>query len=816
LYVLVEAAGVARNETERKLVDLLMAEYDKAPGGITAGMRQAITAANSRLYAQNQKSLPENRAAAGVTLAVIRESDVFVAQAGPALAYVLHQDTFQRMPLDSPWLSPERAGSFPHMIPLGKRPEVDPDLFHSPLQKGDAMVICTVALAQRVPQAQFKEIMSKGAVTLMMRQIGSQAGGLDFTALALEILEQSEVDEEAAAEEGEAEPPQGLVARVREDLRLVAEDAGGFFGRLLQPIRNRGNQEPVDVPEMAPAPGVRPAQPREPAPLPREQIAAAEAQPMASRQPAALAGRLSEGGARAAHDERYSQPGLPLEVPPSRTVRSWEQPGVADASVGEPGTSRIVRGAGEPVRGLRARFFGALQSAGGRLRPAQDGDDTAGAPEELADEPSQPEQTEGESLVGVPWRERPRAGGRGLWAALGRIRLPVPSVGGRMTMVVVAVLAISAALIGGLALARYQEDQQRNQRFAELLASAQQSRAAVTPAMDKPAARTALAQAEQAVTQALQIKPDDADARTLYQGILASLDSVNQVVRFNAAAPLLEIPETASRLGRMVVSGIDLFFLDSGQNRVYKYLLSGTGAPPIKALDVNPVLVRKGDEVGNVVAGDLVDIVWMPAGGVRSAGRFLTLESGGNLLEYDPTAGMRSLFVRDSQSWRKAKAISSYQGNFYVMDTQANAILKYEPTSRGYENAPLQWLKTTVDLTNMVDMAIDGDIYLLGLDGRIQRFRGGLALPYTQPDLDVPISNPAGLFTSPNVNSLYVVDPGNKRIVQLGKEGGFQRQYRYGGKDGAFDSLRSVHVDETQGLMFVTSGKQVLAFSIPK
>ncbi len=815
LYVLVEAAGVAKDETERQLVDLLITEYDKAPGSITSGLRQAITAANARLYGQNQKSLPENRAAAGVTLAVIRESDVFVAQAGPSLAYVLHQDTFQRMPIDSPWLSPERAGSFPHMVPLGKRPEVDPDLFHSPLQRGDSMVVCTVALAQRVPQAQFKEIMSKGAVTLMMRQIGSQAGGLDFTALALEILEQSEVDEEAeaaaAAEEGEPEPAQGLVGRLREDWQVMTEDVGGLVGRLLQPIRNRGSHEPVDVPEMAPAPGARRAQPPRPA---QQMEQAAEGYEGPPHQPAGMTGRLAAGTALPA-EEPYTQPVLPLEVPP---VRAPAQPlYTAEAIAGEPGTSRITRGGAAGAQGgLGSRLAGALRAAGERFRPVSEPEEYEEAAEESPVEAAAPEETDGESLVGRPWRERPRSGGRGPLAALRGIRLPVPALGGRLTMATVAILAVTAAIVGGLALVRYQEDQQRNQRFVELLASAQTKRSAVTPTMDKAAARTALAQAQQAVNQALELKPDDADAKALYQGILASLDSVNQVVRFNAVTTLVDVPETASRLGRLVVSGINLFFLDAGQNRVYKYLLSGSGAPPIQKLDVNPVLVRKGDEVGNVVAGDLMDIVWMPGGGVRTAARFLALESGGNLLEYDPTVGMRSLFVRDSQTWRKVKAISSFQGNLYVMDTQANSILKYEPTSRGYENSPVPWLKTNVDLTNMVDIAIDGDVYLLGLDGKIQRFRGGLALPYTQPDLDVPISNPAGLFTSPNVNSLYVVDPGNKRIVQLGKEGGFQRQYRYGGKDGAFDALRSVHVDEQQGLMFVTSGKQVLAVSIPR
>jgi sugar lactone lactonase YvrE len=293
------------------------------------------------------------------------------------------------------------------------------------------------------------------------------------------------------------------------------------------------------------------------------------------------------------------------------------------------------------------------------------------------------------------------------------------------------------------------------------------------------------------------------------------MDGVNSVIRLASVSVLVDVPETQSKLGRIVVNGIDLFFHDAGQGRVYKYLLA-PGGTAVQKLDVNPVLLRKGDEVGNFVAGDVVDIVWMPAGGVRTVGRFMALESGGNIAEYDPLGGLKSLIVRDSQTWRKVMVASSFQGNLYVMDTQQNRIFKYEPSAKGYENAPIEWLKTTVDLTNMVDMAIDGDIYLLGLDGRISRFRGGLAATFAMPDMDVPMTNPASFFASPDTKSLYVVDPTNKRIVQLGKEGGFQRQFRYGGKDGAFDGLRSVFVDETQGLMYITSGKKVLVAAIPK
>jgi hypothetical protein len=288
------------------------------------------------------------------------------------------------------------------------------------------------------------------------------------------------------------------------------------------------------------------------------------------------------------------------------------------------------------------------------------------------------------------------------------------------------------------------------------------------------------------------------------------------VVRLNTVTTLVEVPEDKARLGRLVVSGIDVYFMDTGQGRIYKYLLAGPAASAIQKLDVNPVLMRKGDEVSNIVVGDLVDILWMPAGGQRASARFLTLERGGSVVEYNPTSGLQSLTVRDSQSWRKARAAAGFNGNFYVLDTQQSQIHKYEPTAKGYESPPIEWLKTQTDLTDMVDMCVEGDIYLLALDGRILRFRGGEPLPFPLVDLDRAMANPASIFGTPDSKALYVVDPGNKRIVQLGKEGGFQRQFRYGGKDDLFDALRSVYVDEEAGRIYITSGKRLLVADIPK
>jgi hypothetical protein len=878
LYVLVEAAGAGKNETERMLVDVLAGEYDRASGSITAGLRQAIAAANRRLYSANQKALPEMRMAAGVTCAVVRDGDIFLAQAGPALSYVFHQGALHRAPVDSPWLSPERAGAFPYMFPLGKRPEIDPDFFHSPLEQGDSVLLCSVALAQFIPQVQVKEILSRGTASVIINAVSSLAGAMDFTAVAMDVLEVTEEDEATQQGDGgqaEESGVAGLLGRLRDDWQIMVEDVAGFFSRFIPSSRGREGEEletpAVGTPPLAPLPAAerppadrgfqsevaaeralppweteRPAQyrqagfmedvvaPRGPRPLP---------QSVQPEVPGYAEGLAEELDAEANQRARLSRQADRLDG------RARLEDG-AEAELASPPPSGRLAGAalGTWVR-ARDKMVGAVNRLRRRRSVADEADegrDEFGRQQVRVDEPERlgvpatsvapmtddrggaqvRSSGERKSLVGIPWRGRVQGlGSDGEQApdAEGE-ETAEDATGGRSlawglkpgwALAGIAAVAVLALVVGGVALMRYQEDQDRARRFAAFMTTAQEKRALVTPSMDKAAARAALGMAEQAANQALELRPDDSEAKAFYESLQVTMDGVNSVIRLPSVSVLVDVPETQSKLGRVLISGIDLFFHDAGQSRVYKYLLA-QGGTSVQKLDVNPVLLRKGDEVGNVVAGDVVDIVWMPPGGVRTVGRFMALESGGNLAEYDPTGGLRSLIVRDSQTWRKVMVVSSFQGNLYAMDTQQNRIYKYEPTAKGYESAPIEWLKTAVDLTNMVDMAIDGDIYLLGLDGRISRFRAGLAATYAMPELDTPMTNPASIFNSPDTKSLYVVDPANKRIVQLGKEGGFQRQFRYSGKDGAFDALRSVFVDETKGLMYVSSGKKVLVAAIPK
>jgi hypothetical protein len=336
-------------------------------------------------------------------------------------------------------------------------------------------------------------------------------------------------------------------------------------------------------------------------------------------------------------------------------------------------------------------------------------------------------------------------------------------------------------------------------------------------ASDKPTARGLLHEAQGLLKEAQTLKPNDPLVGGLEGKIQVTLDEINNVVKLYWIGALQRYDDPGSNPSRVVASGIDVYVLDEGTHRVYKYLLNEVG-DGLQDVDVDPVLLRKGDQRGDIVVSDLVDMVWMPAGSGRQTSNLLVLESGGSLLEYDPIFGLAVLPVGDKDKWRYPQLIGSFFGNFYLLDSQSNQIFKYLPTADGgYSNPPETWLQIDIDLAGVVDMAIDGYIYLLYADGRILKFMGGELAPFEQTEIDEPLRGPTAIFTSPDEETqfLYVADAGNGRIVQFSKEGQFIRQFR-AAEAGVFDQLKSLHVDEIGSKFYILNGNTLYMANIPE
>jgi hypothetical protein len=116
-------------------------------------------------------------------------------------------------------------------------------------------------------------------------------------------------------------------------------------------------------------------------------------------------------------------------------------------------------------------------------------------------------------------------------------------------------------------------------------------------------------------------------------------------------------------------------------------------------------------------------------------------------------------------------------------------------------------------------MAIDGYIYVLFADGNLRKFEGGLAAPFELSGLDRPFDNPTAIFTAPDqqVRYLYVADTGNRRIVQLEKDGGFVRQLKPRDEEAVnFEGIKSIFVDEPGGRLYLVDSQSLYMAAIPR
>ncbi len=331
-------------------------------------------------------------------------------------------------------------------------------------------------------------------------------------------------------------------------------------------------------------------------------------------------------------------------------------------------------------------------------------------------------------------------------------------------------------------------------------------------------ARALLAEVDQHLNEAAAIKSGQEEITALHNVVDEQRDEINKVQRLYYVPELRNYPDSGAQPSSVVLQGVNIYILDKGLNRVFQHTLDDIGDTLLPD-DGSPLLVQQGQQVDNLTVENLIDMVWMSAGGGRQTSDLLVLDRNG-LIEFDPDWGAAAIAINGIETWQNPIAVGSYFGNFYVLDAGANQIYRYLPTANGYENPPDPYFAegVLVNLNDAVDMAIDGSIYVLHRDGRIQKFTGGQPDEFQITGLDEPFNNPTAIYTSldEEVQYLYIADSGNKRIVQLGKDGQFIRQLKPRAEDGIiFDNLQNLYVDEIGEKMYVLNNNSLYAPNLP-
>ncbi len=377
-------------------------------------------------------------------------------------------------------------------------------------------------------------------------------------------------------------------------------------------------------------------------------------------------------------------------------------------------------------------------------------------------------------------------------------------------------LLVPIVVLAVVGLTYWQQGVARENEFNDLM---QQAQSAYQQALtsDEVTARQLLAQTGTLLSQAETIKPGEATIGELRAIMTEHQDRINRVERLYWVGELRTYEDPGTQLQRVVINGLQVYILDAGNDMVYHHQLDQAN-DALEPDQTDPVLVRRGQQIGSAVVGDLLDLVWMPAGGSRQTSDLLILESDG-LLEYNPSWGLAEVPIASTDVWRLPAAIDSYFGNFYILDPQTGQILRYLPTAEGYTDVAQNYFPAdvTVDLTGAVDMAIDGFIYVLYANGTILKFEGGTPVDFQITEIDKPIDRAAAIYAAPDdiAQYIYVADAGNARVVQLNKDGRFVRQFKPRDEERFdFNTLRSLFVDELGGKLFLVNDRALYVANI--
>lgn len=323
------------------------------------------------------------------------------------------------------------------------------------------------------------------------------------------------------------------------------------------------------------------------------------------------------------------------------------------------------------------------------------------------------------------------------------------------------------------------------------------------------------------------LRPNDLEVARMRSDALNALDRIDGVSRLTAGN--FYRYSAGANLTRITLRGPEggIAVLDQLANRVMFHATDDT----YRTLTASePTTIGFGGQsVGANTMNTLLDILWIPGSASTTRDNIAMLDSSGGFFSYYPNLGDTSgIILGNSGAWVVPQAMATYLDRLYVLDSGAGQIWKYYGSS-GYtqfEGDEAIFFSANAGLDQAVDFdlfAEDGSLIVLYKDGRIRYYdtrsgriqwdettlaEGGLATPFVAP-VSVKLVG-SGLNAS-----IFVLDPGTGRLVQLSRGGTVLSQYRI--MDSAGTELLTKAMDfaitSSPLQIFVVSGSSIYVAS---
>ncbi len=324
--------------------------------------------------------------------------------------------------------------------------------------------------------------------------------------------------------------------------------------------------------------------------------------------------------------------------------------------------------------------------------------------------------------------------------------------------------------------------------------------------------------------EAEAIRPGDTEVIRMRNEARDFLDGLDGVSRLRAR-PLASLDEDAV-LGGVALGDEEDGGLFLSNEAAGSVLFQPTDASLTEAEADASQIVFLGQSVGTQVVGPIVDILWRDTATAETRQGLAMLDRAGVLYTYYPNLGdVRGVPLDQNNELLNPQAMSEFGSRLYVLDTISETIWKYYPAGEGFyqeEQDKTIFFSDQADLSQAVDFDLyseDGSMIVVYADGRVRYYdtrSGRIQWDETtllENGLGSPLISPVAVeLVGRGLNaSIFILDPGSSRLVQMSRAGIVVSQYRILDEQDVdlLSQSSDFAVAETPLRVFVVAGENV-------
>jgi hypothetical protein len=218
----------------------------------------------------------------------------------------------------------------------------------------------------------------------------------------------------------------------------------------------------------------------------------------------------------------------------------------------------------------------------------------------------------------------------------------------------------------------------------------------------------------------------------------------------------------------------------------------------------------------NVVATKIEDKgEWQKNAPDVEEGKTLLLYNGSGISQYDFSANELETVEIPLPNGIKIDDLNFYGQKLYLIDGANNKIYKHIKLTQNSFNSGASWLLDNTDLSGAVSMAIDSNIWVLKSSGEIIKLFKGKRADFKLKTIDPPLKLPTKIYTTLEMDNIYILEPTGKRLVVIDKLGNLLGQYY----SPQFDDLKDFVLEKDKegkeaGKVYLLNGLKVFEIDV--